>query len=340
MEVGKERRDMANRVTIIGLGCVGTSIGLALRQHDASLEVVGHDKEASHARQADQMGAVNKTEWNLFAACKGARIIILALPLDAVRETLELLGPELEEGTIVTDTARLKVPVLKWANEYLPETVHFVSGVPIPGPAVEADEVLSGPEAARADLFKDGLYCIASDLDSDTEAVGFLVGLARAIGAQPLFLDPLEYDGLQAGAADLPALLAVAMLQATVGSPGWQDMRKVAGYEFATFTRPVANEPLACPDVAMLNRENILRRLDMFVQEVSQIRQQLAEGDEQALVDLYGQAAEARERWLAERRKGQWGEMPEVGKAPSAGDQVSRMLFGGLFRRRRPEEKE
>lgn len=330
---------MEGRVTIVGLGCVGSSIGLALRQREPSLEVMGHDIEREHARQATQMGAVSKTHWNLPAACEGAGLVILALPLPAVRDTLAVLGPHLEEGCVVTDTAALKAPVLEWARQHLPSRVRFVTGVPIPGPAVDEREVLAGPEAARAELFDRGLYCITPVHDTDSQAVTTLLWLAQALGARPLFLDPLEYDGLQAGMGDLPGLIAVALLQATVDSPGWADMRKVAGYDFATLTELTMTDPEGRRATALLNRDNLLRRLDMFMEQVGRIRQWLVESDEQALESAYAHAAEGRARWLQERARGVWGEVPESAEIPTAGEQMAQMLVGGLFRRRRRRQE-
>lgn len=329
---------MDGRVTIIGLGCVGASIGLALREHVPELEVVGHDAEPEHARRAARMGAVSRTDWNLPAACEGARLIILALPLPAVRETLEVLGPHLEEGCVVTDTATLKVPVLEWARKHLPAGIRFISGTPFPGPAAEGTLPV-GTEAARADLFEDGFYCITPAHDTDPGAVTALLDLIRVLGARPLFLEPLEFDGLQAGVGDLPALIATALLRATVGSPGWMDMRKVAGAGFVAATEPAASDPTALRTAALLNRENLLRRLDMFLAELDRIRQWLVDQDEEALEAAYEGAAAGRTRWLEDRAAGTWGELPEVGEVPSAADQFGQLLFGGLFRRRPPREE-
>ena len=331
---------MEGRVTIIGLGCVGDSIGLALREQEPALEVVGHDIEPDRARAAVRMGAVSKTDWNLPAACEGASLVILALPLPAVRETLEVLGPHLEEGCVVTDTATLKVPVIEWAREHLPEGVRFVGGAPIPGPAIGEGEVLAGPEAARADLFEDGLYCITPARDTHPAAVTALLELIEALGARPLFLDPLEYDGLQAGVGDLPGIIAMALLRATVDSPGWMEMRKVAGYDFAAVTGPAVADPGDLRAKALLNRENLLRRLDMFLEEMERVRRWLVEEDEEALQEAYAGAAEGRTRWLQERARGTWEEGPDLGEIPGVGEQFGQLLFGGLLRRRPPREAE
>src|SRR5512135_1823647 len=104
------------RITIVGLGRIGGSIGLALKQANADLEIIGHDKDSRTAGLAQKRGAVDKTEWNLLNACDGAGLVVLALPLGAIRDTLKVLGNELQPGVIVTDTATTKTPVLEWAG--------------------------------------------------------------------------------------------------------------------------------------------------------------------------------------------------------------------------------
>ncbi|MCX8066716.1 MAG: prephenate dehydrogenase [Anaerolineae bacterium] len=331
---------MQTRVTIIGLGCVGSSIGLALRRQSPSLEVMGHDKDPEIARRAAQKGAVTRIHWNLPAACERASLIVLALPLPAVRETMEALGPYLEEGCVVTDTAPLKVPVLQWASQYLPPRVHFITGFPIPGPKVDLRDPLQGPEAARADLFEGGFYCVTPAPDTASEAVSALLGLADVLKARPLFLDPVENDGLQAGAMGLPQLVALALLRTLVDAPGWADMRKIVGYDFASLTGPLqAGTASTWSAGALLNRENLIQRLDMFLEELHRLREWILEENREAVEKAYAQAAAWRNQWLQERAQG----MPEVGERPAElptmGEQMSQIFFGGLFRRRPPRKE-
>jgi prephenate dehydrogenase len=331
---------MEGRVTIIGLGSKGCSMGLSLREHEPDVEVIGHDIDPERAHKARQIGAVDKTHWNLPAACEGAQLVILTLPMPAVRETLEVIGPHLEESCVVTDTAPLKEPVLAWAQEHLPAHVHFVTGMPIPDPEVDRKAALSGPDAADPDLYLDGLYCVTPTPETDPQGVSVLLDLAASLGAQPFFLSPQEFDGLQAGATDLPALVAVALLEATVDSPGWVEMRKLAGRGFATVTRPAATDPAGRQEAARLNRENLVRRLDMLIEQLAQLRTWLQEDDAPQLEAAYLRASEARARWLRERVE-EDGKRPSVtGQLSGLGQQLQQMLFGDFFRRGMQQEDE
>ena len=107
------------QITIVGTGSIGTSIGLALRQSEEPLSIVGHDKDPRHAGTAKKLNAVDKTDWNLIGACETADIVILAIPMTGIEDTLRALAPHLKEGCVVTDTASLKGQVVEWAGQLL-----------------------------------------------------------------------------------------------------------------------------------------------------------------------------------------------------------------------------
>lgn len=164
------------RVTIVGLGLIGSSMGLALRQARLTSTVVGHDIDRRVAGQAKKVGAVDRTDWNLVSACEESDVILLATPLDAIEPTLEAIGPDLRPGCVVIDTATIKEPVMAWAASKLPDGVHFVGGDPLPGPAASG---LSGVEAARADLFENGLFCVVPSPSANEDAVKLTIDLVQ-----------------------------------------------------------------------------------------------------------------------------------------------------------------
>ncbi len=175
----------ARKLTIVGLGATGHSLGLALRAALADVEIVGHDRDPDASLAAKQAGAVDSTHWNLVSACDGAAVVMLALPTRECRSTLEALREELAPGTVVTDTAPLKLPLVRWASQHLPPTVHFVGGHP-----------LAGVDPPRASAFSEATYCLTPTPDTDPEAVAVVSRLVESIGARPAFTDPSEHDGL------------------------------------------------------------------------------------------------------------------------------------------------
>ncbi len=328
------------RVAIIGADCITTSIALALKARENPPEIVGYDADSALARQARGMGAFDRVEHKAGAACRDADLVIVAVPLTAVRDAFAAIAPHLRPGCLVTDTGPLKAPALRWAEELLPESVSFVGWRIIPNPAIVGFEPRQGLEAASAALLKNALCCITTSPKTPSAGINRLASLAGALGAQPLLMDVAEHDGLQAGAEGLPDLLAVALLRATVNTPGWQEMRKFADLRFAIATHDAA-DAYERHAVVSLNRENVLLRLNVLLGELVRLRDLLADGDAQALENAFTAAAEGRARWIAEREQGLWVKdlaIADTDRLPSGGDHILRMALGGLAgsRWRRP----
>ena len=125
---------MTVQVTIIGLGQIGTSIGLALAEHTDLVRRIGHDKDHSVARAAEKLGALDEVKINLPDSVREADIVLLSLPVSEIRETLEVIAQDLKEGAVVMDTAPVKGSVTQWAKELLPSERFYVSLVPVINP--------------------------------------------------------------------------------------------------------------------------------------------------------------------------------------------------------------
>ncbi len=298
------------RITIIGSGCIGTSIGLALRQSpDAEhLEIVGHDRELSRARQAQQRGAFDRTDFNLDLALNKARLVILAVPLAAMRQVLADVGRLLppQAGVVVTDTAPLKVPVIAWAAELLPPGNHFVGADPALAPGTGGWEPLESLYEARADLFKRAVYAITARATDHPGAVRAVANLALVLGAEPLYIDPVEHDAARVLADAVPDVLATALFQATAAAPGWAEVRKAAGRSFATATAAAAGDAASRRMLALLGRATLLRGLDAVLTRLQALRESIAQNDAETLENTFAATAQARAYWMAESRTRTW----------------------------------
>lgn len=324
------------RVAIIGVNCISVSLALGLKAQAEPPEIVGSDADAALARKARSLGAFDRQEHRADQVCRDADLVIVSTPLSAVRETFAAIAPYLQSGCLVTDTAPLKTPVLRWAAELLPEHVSFVGGHIIPNPAVVGFDHPEALDAAGADLLKNALYCLTTSPQTSGTAVNRLAALAGALEAQTLLMDATEHDGLQAGIEGLPDLLAVALLHATVDTPGWREMRKFAALRFAVATHNAA-DAYERRDTLYLNRENVLLRLDGLLNELIRLRDLLADGDEEALAGTFAAAAEGRGRWIAEREQGMWVKelgIADTSRLPSPTERFLQMLFGSAAGRR------
>lgn len=319
---------MTVQVTIIGLGQIGTSIGLALTEHKQILHRVGHDRDLGIARQAEKMGAVDKVMINLPSAVREADLVILSLPIDQIRETMSLIREDLKESAVVMDTGPVKEVVSSWAIELLPEGRYYVGLTPVLNP-VYLHDLDSGLSAARPDLFRGGLVAIVTPPRVASEAIKLAADLTRLLGAQPMFVDPLEIDGLMAATHILPQLIAAALLNTTVDQPGWREGRKVAGRAYAEVTSPITQltDHRSLSSAAMLNRENVLRVMDSLIASLQMIRSDIQEEAEEALDERLGRARRGREDWWNQRLTSEWvGEEPAATETPSASEWFGRLL--------------
>jgi len=319
------------RITIVGLGLIGGSIGLALRQAGAASTIVGHDKELSASNQAKRLGAVDKTDWNLVSACEGSDLVVLAIPVGAVESTLKAIGPYLRPGCVVFDTSSLKGPVQQWAADILPAAVHFIGGDPIIGAGA------GGLEAARADLFRSCVFCLTPSAQSDGAAVKLVTDLVSILGATPLFVDPAEHDGMLAAVDHLPAFLALALMDMVVRQPNWRELRQVAGAALETGTQPAAADPAGSVDLFLANRENLVRWLDEYSVTLDALRQDLVDGQSESLARRFQAADEERSKWLRDRAQGQW--EPRLGPEVPRQNPLADVFLGGLARKRPRRDK-
>ena len=280
-------------ITIIGTGLIGTSVGLALKASKLDATIVGTDKHFDSAVKAQKRGALDKAERRLMNAIEGAHVVIIATPVMAIKQVLELIGPELGEGTVVTDTGSTKGSVLAWAREYLPPTVHFVGGHPMAG------KETTGPEAAEATLFKGRRWCVLPGKGASEDAVSVVVELVKAMGAVPYYLDVSEHDSFVAAVSHLPMLLSSALVYCTSKSASWVDISRLAATGYKDVTRLASGDPEMHRDICVTNAVGISHWIDAFIEELQRVKGIIVrEDNEKELKEFFDGAWENRERWL------------------------------------------
>jgi prephenate dehydrogenase len=327
------------KVTIIGLGLIGSSIGMGLRrwatkdgQRSAVLEITGFDLDLDHQNYARKIKAVDKTEWDLTKAARDADMVVIAVPATAAREVFESIAPVLKPGAVVTDTVSTKVDVLRWASEILPSHVNFVGGHPMAGKSQSI-------EGAEADLFKGATWCVVPSVEANENAVQTVLGMVNALGAEPLFIDAHEHDGHVGGISHLPFLLSVALVRSVSRDAGWRDMKYLTAGGFRDTSRLAAGSPEMHHDIIVTNREAIVRWLDTAIDDLQHTRSLIAANTDEAdetLMSILKEARDARADWAtAERREGELVQSTESElSSSSVSEQMSQMFLGGMFKRR------
>jgi prephenate dehydrogenase len=279
-------------VTIIGLGLIGGSIGLALRQEKKpGWEIVGYSRRQETVANALSLGAIGRGESNLKDAVKQADFVIIATPVLTVKEIFSGIAPHLPSGCVVTDTASTKAQVMKWAEEILPSTVDFIGGHPMAG------KETYGIQAAKADLFQGCTYCLTSSEKASPKSIDTVTGMVKKLGAIPFFIDAQEHDNLVAGISDLPMLLSAALVSLTTKNPSWSKMSKLAASGYHDLTRLASGSPEVNAHICLSNKEAIVNWLDKFNKELERYRQLVAEEDKR-LEQTFTEANKARQEWL------------------------------------------
>lgn len=281
------------RITIIGLGLIGGSLGLALKAAGLPAEIIGHDQHYDVASKARKLGAVDRAERNLPKAVRSAGLVIIATPVLAVREVMQQISPDLSDGCVVTDTGSTKERIMEWAAETLPDTVNFIGGHPLAGMEVQ------GIDNADAELFSDRAYGLCPAVNAHEDAVRAVVGLVRLVGAEPLFLDPAEHDQYAAAVSHLPLLVSTALFTLMRGSPAWTDLAPVASSGFRDVTRLASGDPQMSHDIFLTNREAALHWLDRMLAELGRYRD-LLEGDAEQLLETFARAQLDRDTFVAQ----------------------------------------
>lgn len=294
---------MTVTITIIGLGQIGASLGLALGGHKDYFYRIGIDREPLTSGRAQKMGAIDRIEYKVPQAVENANIIILALPADEVRDMLEAIAPVIKPKAVVIDTSPLQTAVVRWAEELLPEDRYLVSMTPTFNPAY-LDETQVDIEAAHADLFKNSLMVIANTPTTHPDAVKLTADIAHLTGASLYFAEPDEADGLLAANDLLPKLAAIGLLMTITNQPSWPEGQRIAGRSFSQATAPaqLLAENQILGHTALSNRENTLRLLDNLIASLQQMRKYIADENGQDLSELMRQAVEARRQWHKNRQ--------------------------------------
>jgi prephenate dehydrogenase len=322
---------MPIQITIIGLGQVGTSIGLALAKIKDQAVRVGNDRDPGVTRRAEKLGAIDRSSINLPSAVRDADLVILALPVDEIRETLEIIAQDLKPGSVLIDTSPVKNSVMAWAKELLPgEDRFFVALTPSLNPAylMEPD---AGPESAHADLFQKSLFLITSLPGVDESAITLAANLVQILGATSLFADNEEADGLLSYSHLLPQLVSAALVNATTNQTGWREARKLAGQHYASATEPALHpdETTELGQAAMLNAENAVRMLDQMLIELRDLRDEIADGNAEALKKRLEHARTNRELWWKERLAAEWEKSPTRDvRMPTGGEMIGKLFVG------------
>jgi prephenate dehydrogenase len=280
------------RITIIGLGLIGGSLGLALKKAGGTeIEIVGCARRLKVAKKAIECGAVDRAEAQLGEAVSGADIVIVATPVMAIKDIFQQIAGHLPPNVIVSDVGSTKSQVMQWAEDYLPSTVSFVGGHPMTG------KETAGLDEAEADLFADCIYCLTPSQSASEEASKAMEEVLGWIGASPLFIQAEQHDELVAGISHLPLILSSTLVSTLARNEQWAQMSKLAASGYRDVTRLASGSPELHRGICATNRKAIAEWIDRYIEHLKEYRH-LILNDDQKLEEALREAREARGNWL------------------------------------------
>lgn len=330
---------MTVKITLIGLGKIGTSVGLALSKHTNQLYRAGHDIHPENARRAQKVGAIDKVMYNLPASVEDADIVLLALPVDQIRETMEIIAPDLKDGAVVMDTGPVKQAAAAWAQEFFKPGRYYIGLTPAINSEYLFDTQIGG-DGAHEDLFQKGVMGIVAPRGTSSAAIKLATDLVTLLGAQPLFMDMVEVDSLMAAVHLLPQILSTSLANITISQPGWLEGRKLAGALFAQTTGPLTtgDTPPALTQAMQFSQEHVSRLLDALIAQLISLRDvaKAQSGAETDLLEMMKTVREGHTQWQDQRNKGEWQEEIPQPEMPTASGEMRRWFVG---KRRSNNEK-
>ena len=278
------------RVAILGTGLIGASLGMALRRLPEVAQVTGFDADGAELATAAAVGAVDVACSTAEEAAAGAAVVVLAVPVPAVTAVAKQIAPVLADGTILTDVASVKAPIVDGLQAAAPAGVHVIGGHPMAGSHER------GAAHASADLFVGATYLLTPTTHTDAVAYQRLHSLLAGIGARPLAVEPARHDQLVAVISHLPQLAASTLMNLAADRARREHagLLLLAAGGFRDATRVAASQPELWLDICRENREAIVTVLDEYAHQLGRLRDVVAAGDRAGLHRILDDARGAR----------------------------------------------
>jgi cyclohexadieny/prephenate dehydrogenase len=297
-----------NRLALMGVGLIGSSIARAARAQGAVREIVATARSPATRRRVAELGLADQVVEGNGAAAAGADLVIACVPVGACGEVAKEIAPHLTPGAIVSDVGSVKAAIVRDMAPHLPVGVHFVPAHPVAGTEH------SGPDAGFAELFV-GRWCILTPPDgTDAAAADKLAAFWRLLGANVETMAPEHHDLVLAITSHLPHLIAYTIVGTAdeLAEVTRSEVLKFSAGGFRDFTRIAASDPTMWRDVFLANKDAVLEMLGTFNEDLSQLTRAIRRGDGDALFEHFKRTRAIR-RGIVEI--GQDSPAPDFGRA-------------------------
>jgi prephenate dehydrogenase len=282
------------KITIIGVGLLGGSLGLAIRKRRLAREVVGYVRRAASISECKRRGAVDSCTRDLREAVAGADLVILCTPLGRMLPLAKEMLPALKRGAIVTDVGSVKGTVVRELESLVARAGgHFIGSHPMGG----AEK--TGVSASRADLFHNAACVVTPTRRSDRAALRIVEQFWKAVGGRVLQLTPEVHDTLVSRSSHLPHTVAATLANLVLDPAHPKAQPLLCATGFRDTTRIASGSPEMWRDIALTNRKNLGQAIAHLIRDLERVRESLNQGDANALTKFFEQAKERRDAWCA-----------------------------------------
>ncbi|MGG7055570.1 prephenate dehydrogenase [Nitrosomonas sp. ANs5] len=284
-----------SKLVIIGVGLIGGSFALALRQAGLVEHVLGIGRSPENMQHALELGVIDEYTDDFAAALPGADFVLLAVPVRQTAHVMSNMAPYLDTGTIVSDVGSTKQHVVLAARTHLRAHLdRFIPAHPIAGTE------FSGVQAADPNLFRNKPLILTPLPENSPQALAFVETLWQHCGAKVSHLPVERHDQILAAISHLPHMLAFSLMQhiRTLGGDDPMALLHLAGTSLNDMTRIAGSSPEMWRDICQDNRAALLAQIEAYQAQLSNLHQMLVQHDDQALERLFAEARETRRHWL------------------------------------------
>jgi prephenate dehydrogenase len=284
------------KLVVVGVGLIGGSFALALKEAGAVGRVLGIGRGAANIARALELGIIDAAGAFDQATFGDADLVLLAMPVGQMKPVMRAIAPLLGRNTVVSDAGSTKEDVVGLAKRELKASLpRFIPGHPIAGTEK------SGADAALAALYRGRKVILTPLKGTDPRALALVRGAWEASGAEVFDLEPREHDAVLAAVSHLPHVLAFALVDQVARHKDAKRLFSYAAGGFRDFTRIASSHPEMWRDICLANREALLAELARYRGGLDRLKRMLERGDARAIEKLFSGARQARERWLKNR---------------------------------------
>lgn len=283
------------KVTLIGAGLLGGSLGLALKQRGLAKQVQGYVRRAASVQECLDLGIADVATRNLLAAVEGADLVVMCTPLSQMRELAIGMAPALRRGAFVTDVGSVKASVVRQIEPVIAAAGgHFVGSHPMAG------SEKMGAQAAQPLLFSRAICVITPTPRSSPDAVHAVKTLWQSVGAQVLTLSPELHDEFVSRSSHLPHIVAAGLANYVLSPAYPREQVVLCANGFRDTTRIASGSPEMWRDIALANRQNLARVLGVFIEDLQELQLALERADTNVIAEFFETAKHRRDQWCSQ----------------------------------------